>query len=86
MDGSWKNKVVTNVVAIPLMAAAQASQQNRVFTKLNDSYLSIMQWLLKDSLITLSKIKPLSDSQPYPCWYDASKFCHYHHVLGHDTE
>lgn len=42
MDGSQKNKVVANFVIIPLMATTQAPQQNRVFTKFNDSYLSIM--------------------------------------------
>lgn len=39
---SRNNKVVVNVVATPLIVATQDPQCNRVFTKLNDSYLSIM--------------------------------------------
>lgn len=86
IDGSQNNKAITNIVAIPLIIVAQAPQHKRVFTKLNGSYLSIMQWLLKDNLITIPEIKSLSDNRPYPRWYDGSNFFHYHRVLGHDTE
>lgn len=84
-DGSQKNKVMANIAAIPPIIASQSSQ-NQGFTKLNNSYLSIMQRLLQDNVITLAEPKPLSDSQTYPCWFDGSKCCHYHHVLDHDIE
>lgn len=44
-NGFQRNKVVANIATTPPIATSQSSQ-NRVFTKLNDSYLSIMQRLL----------------------------------------
>lgn len=64
----------------------QDPQWNHVFTKLFDSYLSIMQKKLKDNLITLPEMRLLTDNKPYSRWYDGFKFCQYHHVPGHDTE
>lgn len=46
-EGSRKNKVVANIVAIPSVATMQGSQQNRVFMKLNDLHehnAMVIEW------------------------------------------
>lgn len=67
---SKKNKAVENVVFVP--TDKNSARSNRIFTKLSESYANVLQKLLKNDLISLSKIRPLFE--PYPNWYEVQFF------------